>query len=178
MHEFITFNSLSDFHLTQFQGIFFIVTFQAFFALQEYILLPLVLGAIFWVTSSYKEWTLYLSCGIAWLLAYIILYKCKCKPLKVSYDHLYYYLVQPTILLLLMPVYVPQTNYPIGVVLAFLVWLAIHIILLLFNATGRSSANFVAWMNLPCVFIFLLCFLFPHTPLLAILLVILSVFAL
>lgn len=167
MHEFITFDRLNNFHVAIFQSIFFIVTYQAFYVLQDYLSLSGALVVIFWLTSSYKEWSLFVCCFLGWFLAICNIHASKRPPSPVNSNHLIYYLVQPSILFFLMPVYVPQTNYPIGIVLSFFVWVGVHIVLWQFSGSRNDIWGLLCIHTTPTI-VFILLFYFPTTPWLAI----------
>lgn len=154
MHESISISHLQEIKTVALQIVFFISAFQG------YIMVQSIIGSIFslalftWVMHAYNDFDIVLSAILGLAFSLIMTIVLKLPRSRSSFYIVYYYMIQPLILYYTIPLFVIQTKYPVGYAVAFLIWLAINL-LVYYHLDPLPSYNYVAIFSM---IVFLLIF--------------------
>lgn len=128
MHEFISISHLHEIKIVALQIVFFISAFQGYIIVQSLIGSIFSLALFTWIMNKHHEFDVILPEILGLSYALIITVILKLPKNRASFYIVYYYIIQPLILYYTVPLFVNQTNYPVGYAVAFLIWLAINLL--------------------------------------------------
>lgn len=128
MHELISIAHLHEIKIVALQIVFFISGFQSYLICQSLVGSILSLALFTWVMNQYHEVHIITAtiAGLSFSVIMTVLFKLPKN--RTAFYIVYYYIVQPLILIKTIPLFVVQTKYPIGYPLAFLVWLPVNLL--------------------------------------------------
>lgn len=133
MHEELLVIHHDAIHSVALQVVFFLSAFQIYTYLQTFWVLVLFSVAFLWLTATLTNMVVIFGGVIGFVLAMITIIKFDLVKFRLFSYGIYYVVVQPAILAYLTPLYIPHTSYPVGYILAFLVWFLCNIFV---TATG------------------------------------------
>jgi hypothetical protein len=128
MHELNLVFHIQEIGIVVLQTIFFISAFQSFIICQSLIGSIAALSFFLWLASSFQNLPVVLAAIIGLVTAILTVSFFKLPKNRSGFYVLYYFIIQPFILYKLVPLFVVQTNYPVGYVLAFLLWFQINLL--------------------------------------------------
>lgn len=137
---------------------YFILIYQVYIISQSLIKSIVFWGILVWITGLYFNLSINLGLLFGLLLSILTCWSLKIAKNNLFYIQLYYFIVQPLYFYFLIPLYILQTKYPVGVVLTFIIWLGFN---LLFNFTERTYVQ-QFFIFFPITLAFFLLFWFIH----------------
>lgn len=136
MHEHYDVEQYQHFLVVQAQAVLFIVAYHGYIATQSLWQTVVAVVLVAWWAGEISHVAPMIAALVALVLSILISYLTKIQYQYLSYSQLYYFFVQPAGLYYIMRLYVEQTMSPVGIPLAFLLWL-------LFNGTLWYATSFV-----------------------------------
>ncbi len=158
MKEFFSIALFHRYTVVQAQAVFFIIALSCYLELRSLWQVLLVLAAFLWYGGHFLQVEVLISAlaGILLALLTVRIFH-STNATQNNAIKLVYALVQPIILYCLMPCYVDQTEFPVGVILSVIAWLGLTLIVA--EADGARPITF----SLPVVIIlFFTLILYKH----------------
>lgn len=143
MHESISISHLQEIKTVALQNVFFISAFQGYIMIQSIIGSVFSLALFTWIMSKYDDFDIILSAVFGLVFSLIMTIILKLPKNRSSFFIVYYYMIQPLVLYYTVPLFVIQTKYPVGYPVAFLIWLAVNL-LVYYHHDPLPLFNYVA----------------------------------
>ena len=141
MKEFFGVEIFHTYTVVQLQATFFIVALSCYLELQSLWQTLLVLAAFLWYGGHFLQVEVQIAALVGILLAMLTARAITtASATKINGIKLVYALIQPTVLYYLMPCYVDQTEFPVGVILSTIAWLGLTLIVA--GADGKRPLMF------------------------------------
>lgn len=157
MHEYYDVEQYHKYLVVQAQATFFIVAFHGYMGVRSVWQCAVAVVMTAWLFDEITH----VATLVAALMGLLLAMSFKVRGDELHYTQVFYFLVQPALLHLVMPMYVEQTMYPVGVPVAFLCWLAANLIMWAFS---EHSRRFVMAVGVPVVSVFFFSWLLDKFP--------------
>jgi len=163
MHEEALLLHYEDIKIVIMQAFFYITIFQIQ-AILKNSLVSIIYGAFFmWLISS-TALTILMG-GVFGIVAGLLVNKAARFPdFKITRYGPYYILIQPLILYYTITLFIPQTSYPVGFIVGFILWMLGNGVVSHTKQVIPVVMRFYAIIAFPLCIVFLLGFLCYHTP--------------
>lgn len=161
MKEYFDSAEYNRYFVMQQQALFFLMAYHAYIEMRSPLRSALMVLAFLWLADGFFNlnvvFTGFIGLVLALLTVFVEARKTCAPPLLSAYTQLYYYIVQPGILLYTLPLYVDQTEFPVGVFVAAVLWLGCNGFIWIMEGDARrwKSGRSVLLLFAPIFFIFL-----------------------
>ena len=162
MHELVgsfTEHESKIIELAVFHVGFFILIYQSFLLFQSLIKSIIFSAILIWVTGTYSHGSIYGVLLGGLVFSAFTVWSLKYQKIESTGYEIYYHILQPLVFYVFLPLYIPQTKYPVGIVLTFLIW-AIFNLVLRFNEWPIIQQ---AFHYISIILLFFLLFWFIHS---------------
>ena len=129
MHEYYDVEQYYRFLTVQAQAAFFIIAYHGYMGVRSLWQTALAVVILAWLFDEITH----VSTMVAAVMGLALALTIRTHRDTIHYHQVFYFLVQPAVLHAVLPLYVEQTMYPVGVPLAFIAWLGMNIILWAFS---------------------------------------------
>lgn len=170
MKEYFDNAEFAKYFIVQQQALFFLLAYHAYIEARSILRTVLTVLVFLWLTSGFFRLDVVFTGLIGLVLAILTSLstsrtsKNKSKP--TTYVQLYYYVIQPGILFFVLPLYVDQTEFPVGMFVATILWLGCNGIVWIINDDNErwqySTTTSVILEFSPVFFLFLFSAIFSR----------------
>lgn len=165
MHEYYDVEQYQNFLVVQAQALLFIVTYHGYIATQSLIQTIIAFVLVAWWAGQITHVAPMIAGLVGLILSVIASKLSNIKYTYLSYNQLYYLFIQPAGLYYLLRLYVEQTMNPVGIPLAFLLWLLFNGALwYIISFLQPKSKLYYLTVSLPIVSMFFFSYILDKHP--------------